>query len=287
MKKLLLLVLFGLFTGSCRNTEQTEIAVPDRGSAEDSLKANEPDIARDTIEFSSILQAYLRALPDVGDTAVWGTWEEFQGAPRYRLKWENLPADLAISGLSDSSGLPSPQHFRSSPDDSAFYLPTAEAWVRCNSSSEDQSEHNYYFYQGFIKGLGTYFFPGCSTGIGGTCDYYLLDSISGNVRVVRCEFDSPYRYVAWSEADSLLMLIANDGFSSSGVSAKVLRVFTEEGRTMFDHVLMEQFMDVTVTGLRVLPAGGFAVELADADESGTREERYWQRLRVLGDGDER
>lgn len=241
-----------------------------------------PEVFRDTIEFDRLLKQYYQALPDVGDTAIWGTWEEYQNPGESVMSWQNISSDPGVADLVDSTGLPRPIHFRQPEGDSAFYLPTARYWVRCNTSDHgyETELHNYYFYQGYVSGLHTYFFPGCSVRIGGTCEYYLLDSLTSAVRVVRCEFDSPYRYVAWSARDSLLMFIANDGFSSTGMSVKLLRIKRRDTTLLFDHLDQRQYPDLTTSDLRVWQAGGFAVRIVKKPGAGEAEETVWRRVSI-------
>ena len=279
----LLTSCFLLFSCNQRTPDQGyDTSVP----AADTLRVMELKVKvveRDTVEFEELLREYYEGLPDVGDTAIWGTWEEYQNPEDSLLDWEELKSGGNEILDFDSTGLPAPLHFSQPSTDSAFYLPTAQHWVRCNTSYYSEEDLNYYFYQGYIPGLGVYFFPGCSVRIGGTCDYYLLDSLSSAVRVVRCEYDNPYRYVAWSKQDSLLMFVANDGFSSAGMLVKILEVTLSESQVNFNHVLQEQFGELTASDLRILPEGGFALRIVQNTGSDQAEEVVWRKV-LIGRG---
>ncbi len=53
------------------NPDQTEAVYDTVTPAESGVLP----IRRDTVEFDRLLKQYYQALPDVGDTAIWGTWE--------------------------------------------------------------------------------------------------------------------------------------------------------------------------------------------------------------------
>lgn len=265
-------------------------SIPDQSAAfEDSVssaKMSVPEVERDTVEFDRLLKQYYKALPDVGDTAIWGTWEEHQNPPVSILAWQKIPSDPGAFPILDSVGLPAPLHFIQPQEDSAFYLPTAEHWVRCNTADQGYETElaNYYFYQGYLNALHTYFFAGCSVRIGGTCDYYMLDSLASAVRVVRCEYDSPYRYVAWSERDSALMFISNDGFSSRGMYVKALRVKHKASGMFFDHLHAQRYLELTASDLRIWPEGGFAVRIVENAGDEQSEEAVWRRVNLVDKG---
>ena len=238
------------------NQQPTEVAEQKNDTA-----TMQPEVIRDTIDFGILYQEYQRALPDVGDTAIWGSWEEHESAPHRHLAWQKAESGRKNrDSRLDSNGLPAALHWQSVQEDSLFYLPTAQHWVRFTSRDRGDNLGQTYFHQGYMRGLKTYFIAGCGIRPGSTCDFYLLDSLYGTVRAVRNQYDNPYRYVAWSAESGILTFIANDSFGGSGTFMKLLKAEQDSTGVKYDHLLQKQIKGWTVADLRT-HQGSFMIEV--------------------------